>query len=197
MQRYSGALTREQFMLREMRSVAGLRQAGLSDEEILEKVCAENLFQYPTEKEIRRKGRQCLKRVGFLADMPGILRAMAEGQADEAALAALIGMMGCSRVMAEFMETVVAEKYRTLDYSLGARDVNLFFMRLSEQDEGVAGWSAATVNKIRQVILHALREAGVLSQKGELLPVCLPDEFRRELKQAGHGAFLPALNEWE
>ena len=89
------------------------------------------------------------------------------------------------------------EKYRTLDYSLGARDVNLFFMRLSEQDEGVAGWSAATVNKIRQVILHALREAGVLSQKGELLPVCLPDEFRRELKQAGHGAFLPALNEWE
>ena len=70
-------------------------------------------------------------------------------------------------------------------------------MRLSEQDEGVAGWSAATVNKIRQVILHALREAGVLSQKGELLPICLPDEFRRELKQAGHGAFLPALNEWE
>ena len=108
MQRYSGALTREQFMLREMRIVAGLRQAGLSDEEILEKVRAENLFQYPTEKEIRRKGRQCLKRVGFLADMPGILRAMAEGQADEAALAALIGMMGCSRVMAEFMETVVA-----------------------------------------------------------------------------------------
>ena len=48
MQRYSGALTREQFMLREMRIVAGLRQAGLSDEEILEKVCAENLFQYPT-----------------------------------------------------------------------------------------------------------------------------------------------------
>ena len=64
MQRYSGALTREQFMLREMRIVAGLRQAGLSDEEILEKVRAENLFQYPTEKEIRRKGRQCLKRVG-------------------------------------------------------------------------------------------------------------------------------------
>ena len=90
MQRYSGALTREQFMLREMRIVAGLRQAGLSDEEILEKVRAESLFQYPTEKEIMRKGRQCLKRVGFLAAMPGILRAMAEGPADEAALAALM-----------------------------------------------------------------------------------------------------------
>ena len=194
---YDGALTREQFMLREMRIVAGLRQAGLSDEEILEKTRAENLFQYPTGRETGSKCRACLKRMAFLADMPEILCALTEGTAEEAQLAALIAMMGCSRLLTEFMVTTVAEKYRTLEYRLEARDVNLFLMRLGEQDAGVAAWSARTVVKIRQVILHTLRAAGLLSERGELLPVCLPEDFGRALARAGHGAFLPGLNEWE
>ena len=44
-----------------------------------------------------------------------------------------------NRLVAEFMVGVVGEKYRTLDYSLTRKDMDLFLMRLAEQDENVAG----------------------------------------------------------
>ena len=53
--KYSGGLTREQFMFNEMRITARLMTEGLSDQEILERVYNGNLFQYPTEKEIKSK----------------------------------------------------------------------------------------------------------------------------------------------
>ena len=60
---YNGALTREQFMFQEMRIIARLRIKGFSDQEILDRVFQENLFQYPTEREIKSKCRACLKRL--------------------------------------------------------------------------------------------------------------------------------------
>lgn len=50
---YNGSLTREQFLFYEMRTTAKLLSEGLSDEEALERIVAENLFQFPTEKSIK------------------------------------------------------------------------------------------------------------------------------------------------
>ena len=66
--KYSGGLTREQFMFNEMRITARLLAEGLSDQEVLEKVYDENLFQYPTEKEVKSKCKACLKRLTFLKE---------------------------------------------------------------------------------------------------------------------------------
>lgn len=51
----SGALTREQFFLREMRVIAKLRAQGLSDAQIVDAVKDGNLFQYPTMKSVPGK----------------------------------------------------------------------------------------------------------------------------------------------
>ena len=49
---YNGALTREQFMFQEMRIIARLRIKGFSDQEILDRVFQENLFQsYAEDKK--------------------------------------------------------------------------------------------------------------------------------------------------
>lgn len=53
--RGSGALTREQFLLREMRVIAKLRAQGLSDAQIVDAVKDGNLFQYPTLKSVSGK----------------------------------------------------------------------------------------------------------------------------------------------
>ena len=58
---YDGALTREQFMFLEMRKVAQMTIQGMTEEEILSRVYDDNLFQYPTQREIKSKCRACLK----------------------------------------------------------------------------------------------------------------------------------------
>ena len=128
--------------------------------------------------------------------MPRMMEALAEGLAADGRLAALIALMLQNRLVAEFMVGVVGEKYRTLDYSLTRKDMNLFLMRLAEQDENVAGWSEQTVKRIRGVLHRCLTETGYLDdmRTEKLNPVLLPMEMENELRENGLRAFLPAFN---
>ena len=192
---YNGALTREQFMFQEMRIIARLRIKGFSDQEILDRVFQENLFQYPTEREIKSKCRACLKRLDSMADIPFAIEALANSAIGEAKQAALIALMCQSLLMQDFMINVIGEKYRRLDMTLTRRDMNLFFDRLAEQDDNVASWSDQTVEKLKAVIRACLRETEYIQGTNETLhPVLLCDDFANALKNAGHRNFLPAFN---
>lgn len=192
---YSGALTREQFMFQEMRIVAKMKLEGLDDSAILNRAYDENLFQYPTEREIKSKCRACLKRLASIADMPYVMEMLAHGSISEAKQAALVAMMCQSLLMQDFMITVIGDKYRRLDMTLTRRDMNLFFDRLAEQSEDVASWSDQTIQRLKGVIRACLRETEYIRGMEETLyPVLIGDEMTAELKSAGHRNFLPAFN---
>ena len=192
---YSGALTREQFMLQEMRITARLKLEGLTDQDIIASVYEDNLFQYPTEREIKSKCRACLKRLDCIADMPYVLDVLANGTIGEAKQAALVALMCQSLLMQDFMVTVIGDKYRRLDMTLTRRDMNIFFERLAEQNEDVASWSEQTIKKLKVVIRACLRETEYIQGTEETLyPVLLGDEFAAAIKEAGYRHFLPAFN---
>jgi len=193
---YCGSLTREQFMFREMRLVARLHKEGLTDQDIIDRVYKENLFQYPTEKEIKGKCRVALKRIGCISHSSELIDILAEGSVNEAKQVALVAMMCQSRLLAEFMIDVIGEKYRSLDMTLTQKDVNLFFSNLCEKDETVMSWSLSTVKRIKSVIMNVLRETGYLNGVGneKLCPMLISVEFERALKNAGLNRFLTAFN---
>ena len=112
----NGALTREQFMFQEMRIIARLRIKGFSDQEILDRVFQENLFQYPTEREIKSKCRACLKRLDSMADIPFAIDALANSTIGEAKQAALIALMCRSLLMRDFLINVIVLKTWTFFY---------------------------------------------------------------------------------
>ena len=195
--KYSGGLTREQFMFNEMRITARLLAEGLSDQEVLERVYDENLFQYPTEKEIKSKCKACLKRLAYLKEMPELMEALTNGTVSEAKQAALIAMMLQSRLLAEFMITVIGEKYRSLDMTITKKDMNIFFSNLAQQDDDVAGWSEKTVDRIKAVIRNCLKETEYIPPdpgSETLLPVYMSEELVQVLKDAGFSSWLPAFN---
>lgn len=192
---YNGALTREQFLFREMRIVAQLYQQGLSESDIIERVFSENLFQYPTERESKGKCKCVLKRLSFIVHSPGLVGVLAEGTVSEAKQVALVAMMCQSQLLADFMIEVVGEKYRLLDMTLTAKDLNLFFAHLGEKDEKVAGWSPATVKKIKYVLTNVLRENGYMEgvRSETLYPVFISDSLEVSLKEAGLQRYLAAF----
>ena len=79
----SGSLTREQFLFFEMRTTAKLIQEGLTDEEIYERICGENLFQFPTEKSIKLITSGCIRRLRALNNEK-LVKALATRPTDEA-----------------------------------------------------------------------------------------------------------------
>ncbi len=67
-EQYRGSITREQWLVNETRIVARLRaDEALTDaDEVIEKVVAENLFGYPTERTVKSVARACNRRLEAL-----------------------------------------------------------------------------------------------------------------------------------
>ena len=192
---YIASLTREPFLFYEMRTTAKLLSDGLTDKETVEKIVAENLFQYPTEKSIRRMAKICVKRLHEMHD-DFLIKAMATQPTDVAKQICLYALMKQSRLVWEFMLTVIAEKYRLKDNSFGRIDLNTYFMRLQEQDDAVASWSDATITKLKQIITHVLVETEYLDniKATHLNPVFIHPILENAIREHGDIEMLPAFN---
>ena len=95
---YRAFITREPFLFYEMRVTAKLLSQGASDEEALRKIMEENLFQYPTEKTIRRIARACMIRLHGLND-DSLTAAIAQQPQDEAKQLCLYALMKQHRLV--------------------------------------------------------------------------------------------------
>jgi len=191
----SGALTREQFLFYETRTTAKLMYAGLLEDEIIRKITTDNLFQYPTEKSIKQISRGCIARLNALED-DSLIQAVATEPSEVAKQICLYAIMKHRKLVWDFMLTVIGEKYRLRDTSFGKIDLNIFFMRLQEQDDNVASWSDATVVKIKQVLVRILIENDYLDgvKADHLNLVWLNSTLENAIRSNGDELALPAFN---
>ena len=192
---YIASLTREPFLFYEMRTTAKLLTSGLSDEDAVAQIAAENLFQYPTEKSITRMAKACVKRLQAMEDAD-LIHALATQPTEIAKQICLYAMMKQSRLVWEFMLTVIGEKYRSKDSSFGRIDLNTYFIRLQEQDDTVASWSEGTITKLKQVLAKILVETEYLDdvRADHLNPVYLHPILENAIRSHGDLAVLPAFN---
>lgn len=192
---YIASLTREPFLFYEMRTTAKLLTSGLSDEETVAQITADNLFQYPTEKSIARMAKACIKRLQAMEDAD-LIHAIATQPTEIAKQICLYALMKQSRLVWEFMLTVIGEKYRSKDISFGRIDLNTYFIRLQEQDDTVASWSEGTITKLKQVLAKILVETEYLDdvRADHLNPVYLHPILENAIRSHGDLAVLPAFN---
>ena len=192
---YSGVLTREQFLFYETRTTAKLLEEGLSREEVIERIVNENLFQYPTEKSIRRMALVCCRRLEALNDK-SLQTAIATQPSEVAKQICLYAMMKQYRIVWDFMITVIGAKYQTFDLSFGKIDLNSFFTRLQEQDDWVASWSDNTITRIKQVLARILVENDYLDSisSDHLNPVLISTLLENAIRNNNDNIALAAFN---
>lgn len=187
-------ITREQFLFHEMRIVARLLDERMDENKVLEEIVNNNLFQYPTERMIKNIASVCLNRFKE-TDSKELTHIVATESSDVAKQACLFLMMNYYRLVWEFMITVIGEKYRTKDSSFTKMDLNSFFTRLQEQNDVVASWSNATINKCKQVLKKTLVETGYLdNNRSEVLnPVLLDYSVREAIENTNNSEALVAF----
>lgn len=197
---YRGSITREQWLVNETRVVARLMaDETLSDtKEIIEKVTAQNLFQYPTEREQKSIARACCRRLLALSEDEGVRASLidlaAHGSLEQLAQVNLYAMMRDNRLVWDFMACVIAPKFSLFDLSLRKSEIVTFIEGLRAQDDRVATWSDATCNKVRQVLVNCIEGAGLYSRKTEALrPPLLDFELERCVRANDDAAVLPAF----
>ena len=191
----SGSLTREQMLFYETRTTAKLIAEGLNDDQILERILSENLFQYPTEKTIRQTAKACLARLHALDDMD-LVYSIARQDSFTAKQICLYAMMCQYRLVWDFMITVIGNKYRQQDFTYSRRDINIFLIQLQEQDDLVATWSEGTIKKIGSVISRILIENEYIDdgKATRLNPVLISPVLENAIRGAGQEIALSAFN---
>lgn len=192
---YSAVITREQYLFYEVRTTAKLICDDLTPEEIIQKIVKNNLFQYPTEKSLKRMAKTCLRRLDALNNHT-LIEAIATQPSDVAKQICLFAMMKQYRLIWDFMIIVIGEKYRTVDFTFGQIDLNSFFLRLQEQDDCVATWSDSTIVKLKQVIKKILVENGYINniKATKLNPVWLHPILENAIRENGDELALSAFN---
>lgn len=192
---YKASITREQFLFYEMRITAKLVNEGLSEDKIVERIAAENLFQYPTEKSVKRMAKACISRLKAMND-DTLIQAIATQSADVTKQICLYAMMKQSRLVWDFMVTVIGEKYRLKDTAFGKIDLNVFFMRLQEQDDAVSTWSDSTIVRLKQILTKILVENEYLdnNKSDHLNPVWLNPVLENAIRNNNEQLILPAFN---
>ncbi|NLJ60642.1 MAG: DUF1819 family protein [Firmicutes bacterium] len=190
---YTASLTGQPFLFSEMRTVARMRIDGMTDDEIAAKVWDENLFQCNGRKGVRRTMNAVLLRLNTLDGT--LLSLVAEGLADVAKVAAVYSIMKTSRLFREFMYHVYMPNARLSDGRVDRTDVDAFFRMLQEQDEAVVSWSPSTVQKLQQVIVKILADAGLINNTQDrlILRPILSFELRSAIEAVGDGVYLEIL----
>lgn len=191
---YQGGLTAEQFLFSEIRIVSRMYLDGVSAEEIVQRAKKENLFQYPTEREIGRMARACCKRTEALGNFQ-LISDLAYAPVQVAKQINLYAIMRSNRVVWDFMTCVIGEKFLYRDMSFGRKDLNRFFAELRAQNDAVAQWSDGTVSKIKGVLTKMLAETEFLDtvRSTELNPVFLSEELERGIRANLDFDALPAF----
>ena len=192
---YSGSLTAEQFLFYEIRIASKLYAQGVSVDEAISRIKADNLFQYPTEREVARMARACYRRLDALNNQC-LIQEISSAPTEIAKQINLYAIMRYNRLVWDFMIQVIGEKFRTQDYSFERKDLNTFFSRLQAQNDSIAGWSDNTINKIKSVLVRCLVETEYLDhfKSTTLNPVLLCEELEQGIRENNDTEVFPAFN---
>lgn len=189
---YRGAITREQWLVRETRVVAQLMlDDGITDpEEIASYALEHNPFQYPTERNLKSIAKACARRIASISPDESISRRatelLAHGTTDQLLQTNLYALMCDNRLVWEFMVNLVAEKYRCMDLTLRPHEIAAFVEGLRAQSEAVDGWSDATRNRVRQALGSCITGCGIYDRrKGELAPFVIDCELAQIIRDNG------------
>lgn len=197
---YRGSITREQWLINETRTVARLRTDDrLDDDQILERNLRENLFQYPTERELRSITKACCRRLDALSEDPELREhltaLLAHGNGERAAQVNLYALMRDNRIVWDFMANVLAVKLHAYDHFLEKHEIAQYVEGLRAQVETASRWSDATCNKIRQVLTTCLVAVGYLdsNRSSELKPILLDLDLEDAMRANGDTEALAAF----
>ena len=156
---YSAGAVKFSFWFMEFKAVVKLLSEGMTLDEIKEKNQKENIFGAPTTLRAGQIFNTVSARIKTL-DTSFYLIFMDSDLATQK-LFALAGAMAHDTLFFDFVYEVVREKLIIGSNEFSDSDINIFFKNKQLQDEKVAKWTDATLNRLGRTYKTMLYEAGV------------------------------------
>ena len=166
-----------------------------SPEKVRELVLEQNLYQQKDRRRIINQYGCISRRVDA---MPEKLRELLlRADVSTAKLIVLISAMASDRLLFELVYEVYRVRIRLGEDEWTDSALNIFFGSKAEQNDLIAGWTEATVKKLKGTYTKYLLEAGMLrKERGRAKKIVRPfidQELRQVLLEESMARYLYAL----
>ena len=166
-----------------------------SPEKVRELVLEENLYQQKDRRRIINQYGCISRRVDA---MPEKLRELLlRADVSTAKLIVLISAMASDRLLFELVYEVYRVRIRLGEDEWTDSALNIFFGSKAEQNDLIAGWTEATVKKLKGTYTKYLLEAGLLRKEGgrtkKIVRPFIDQELRQVLLKESMARYLYAL----
>ena len=179
---YNGEIVAGSLLVAESREIAGLLFQGKNGESWNEAVFTSNILQKRNPETARRQARLIKKRLVLMK--PALWEMIVKADSGLATQAVMAAAIKHSRLLGDFMNTVVREHWRTFQKSITITDWNHFMETCAQVDPKVENWSDSTRAKLKQVVFRILAEAKYVENTRSLMlqPVLIEPELLTYLK---------------
>ncbi len=168
---YSMSFTSGALLYQESLTVAQL-YAEMDDwDAVRDRVLDDNLLRMRTTNSSKRIFQEVASRLKCLT--PAELTLLRTGSQQEQRHLLWLAICKRYRFIYDFAVEVMREKFIRLDFALSYDAYDIFFNDKAEWHAEVAGVAESTRKKLRQVLFKMLREANLLTQEDQILPVVL------------------------
>lgn len=175
--RYDMSFSTGGLFLHESVELARLHLDGASWHDTQKRALSQGVTSLPKAASQQRTLREIAKRVACLSAEQ---RLVLVDKADRQEQQALLWLAVCRsyRFVREFAVDVLRERYSSWRLELRPKDFDTYYALKAEWDDGLAGLSASTRGKLRQVMYRIMREAGLLSSSDEIQGAYLSPRLR-------------------
>lgn len=190
---YSAGMVSQVFAFVETKQTAELMAAGMSKEEIKERVQSENLYQLKNETRLRRTFNYVYNRLTSLPK--GAAELLVKVDNENAKLLTLIGIMNTDKLFFEFVYEIYRGKVILGEKTIEDRDINGFFDDKATQSEEVAGWSECGIKKLKNCYIKNLADAGLIesTKTREIKHALINYRIEKLLHNNGMDAYISAI----
>lgn len=191
---YSAGAVKVCFWFSEFRKIVTLLNEGNSMEDIKSLNQRENIFSAPTPLRANQIFSSVSARVSSLDS--SFYPLFLESDLATQKLFALVSAMAYDTLFFDFVYEVIREKMILGTNELPDSDARIFFKNKQIQNEKVAGWTDATLNRLGRCYRTMLYEAGVIDKSRNVRKIFKPiltPEFQQWLDGHGMGIFINAL----
>ena len=183
--KYHAELSSGSLLIPESRKVAELILQNADEAAWQRFITVDNELQKRSPASARRQGRLLRNRLECVS--PNLLRIIVTGSNEAATQALLAAAIKHSRLLGDFMDTVIRQHLRVFETSLAANDWAKFLEDCAKHAPEVEGWAPSTKKKLGQVVIRILAEAKYLASTRtmNITPVTLVPKVRHCLEQDG------------
>ena len=189
------AITSENFYFSEIKRACKFLLRNKNIENIKKEFEKRDILDITSPSNFQKKYSSISKRLSYLTDE--LKEYLVNSDSQTGKVINLYTILCTERIILEFADEVIKEKYQTYDYLIYQKDFNRFMEFKADQSDIVKNWSEASKKKIVVKMKNFLTEGGLLNKLEEgkykiTRPIILP-EIREEIHKNGKREILKTM----